>query len=214
MRKSVFMVLFALAVLAPHSLYADEGKVDYPDRQGLGSKVKPSGGKLPGLSDLFGKEKAPTDDKAMAGRPDAASDPETQSAPSTPEGALPMERVTGIGGFFFRSEDPDSLSQWYSDNLGVDVVPTDYDTLGWQQEPGTTIFAPFQKDTDYFGSSSLMWMINFRVRDLDAMVAQLRGNGIDVEVDPEAYPNGRFARLSDPEGNPIQLWQPGGGTER
>ena len=56
----------------------------------------------------------------------------------------------------------------------------------------------------------LQWMINFRVRSLDKMAAQLRANGVAVEVDPEVYPNGRFAKLSDPEGNPIQLWEPGG----
>ena len=78
----------------------------------------------------------------------------------------------------------------------------------WQQEAGTTVFAPFKADTKYFGRPTQQWMINFRVRDLDAMVAQLKRAGITVEVDPQAYPNGRFARLEDPEGNPIQLWQP------
>ena len=75
---------------------------------------------------------------------------------------------------------------------------------------GTTIFAPFKEDTSYFGDRRFQWMINFRVRDLNKMVAQLRERGITVELDSEVYPNGRFARLSDPEGNPIQLWQPGG----
>ncbi len=70
------------------------------------------------------------------------------------------------------------------------------------------MFAPFSVDTDYFGRDEQQWMINLRVRDLDAMADQLRGAGIDVEVDPEPYPNGRFARLADPEGNPIQLWEP------
>ena len=112
-----------------------------------------------------------------------------------------MERVQGIGGFFFRAKDPKKLALWYEANLGVTQTPGNYDDQPWRTEAGTTIFAPFQEDTTYFG---------FRVRDLDKMAAQLRANGIAVEVDPEVYPNGRFAKLSDPEGNPIQLWQPGG----
>jgi predicted enzyme related to lactoylglutathione lyase len=75
------------------------------------------------------------------------------------------------------------------------------------------VFAPFAANTPFFGDMAKQWMINFRVRNLDAMVAQLRREGIAVEVDPEVYPNGRFAKLSDPEGNGIQLWEakrPGG----
>lgn len=119
-----------------------------------------------------------------------------------------MERVTGIGGFFFRAEDTEALAAWYAEHLGVDPVPKSYDGRSWSQEAGPTVFAPFAQDTDYFGRPSQSWMINFRVRDLDRMVAQLREAGIEVEVDPESYPNGRFARLADPEGNPIQLWMP------
>jgi len=120
-----------------------------------------------------------------------------------------MEKVTGIGGFFFRAKDTKALAKWYADNLGITPVPQDYDTTPWLTEAGTTVFAPFKQDTDYFGDWRQQWMINFRVRDLKAMAAQLRANGIEVEVDSEEYPNGWFARLRDPEGNPIQLWQPG-----
>ena len=82
----------------------------------------------------------------------------------------------------------------------------------WKRtEEGVTIFAPFKQDTSYFGDMRLQWMINFRIRDLDKMAAQLRANGVAVEIDPETYPNGRFAKIFDPEGNPIQLWQPLGG---
>jgi glyoxylase I family protein len=116
-----------------------------------------------------------------------------------------METVTGIGGFFFRARDPAALAQWYADNLGVSLTPTSYDHQPWCQQAGPTAFHPFPADTDYFQQH---WMLNFRVANLDAMIAQLRGAGISIEVDPESYPNGRFARLSDPEGNPIQLWQP------
>ena len=69
------------------------------------------------------------------------------------------------------------------------------------------MFAPFPKDSEYFGNAEKQWMINFRVLDLDAMVEQLRAAKVDVVVDAEDYPNGRFARLHDPEGNPIELWE-------
>ncbi len=116
--------------------------------------------------------------------------------------------VTGIGGFFFRANDPSAMNLWYKENLGIDLVPSDYNQKPWAQEAGTTVFAAFPKDTEYFGDKKQGWMINFRVRNLDAMVAQLRFSGIDVTVDPENHPNGRFARLHDPEGNPIELWEP------
>lgn len=118
------------------------------------------------------------------------------------------QQVTGIGGLFFRSSNPESLSEWYETHLGVNRTPTSYDDAPWQQEQGPTIFAPFKKDTEYFGDPTHSWMINFRVNDLDAMVKQLENAGIEVKVDAQSYPNGRFARLSDPEGNPIQLWEP------
>lgn len=121
-----------------------------------------------------------------------------------------MERVTGIGGFFFRSKDPTVLAKWYQDHLGINVIPDSYEGMPWRQEAGTTAFAPFKQDTSYFGNMSQQWMINFRVRDLDKMAAQLRAAGATVTVDPETYPNGRFAKTADPEGNPIELWQPGG----
>ena len=119
-----------------------------------------------------------------------------------------MEQVTGIGGLFFRAKDPTSSAQWYKDNLGIDLVPTDYNQKPWSQEAGPTVFAPFPLDSDYFGKAEQSWMINFRVRDLNAMAEQLRAAGVEVRIDPEVYPNGRFARLHDPEGNPIELWEP------
>jgi len=73
-----------------------------------------------------------------------------------------------------------------------------------------TAFAAFLEATEYFGDASKTWMINFRVRNLGAMVAQLRAAGIYVEIDEQHYPNGRFARLKDPEGNPVELWEPEG----
>jgi predicted enzyme related to lactoylglutathione lyase len=119
-----------------------------------------------------------------------------------------MERVHGIGGFFFRARDPKTLAAWYAAHLGVQLTPEDYDHPPWKQHAGPTVFAPFPADTQYFGRREQQWMINFRVLHLSAMVTQLRDAGISVEVDSETYPNGTFARLNDPEGNPIQLWQP------
>lgn len=121
-----------------------------------------------------------------------------------------MEKADGIGGFFFRAKNPAELAKWYEDNLGIAVVPDDYDKPAWRTGAGTTVFAPFRQDTEYFGDRKNQWMINFRVRDLDAMAEQLRAGGAAVEIDPQTYPNGRFAQLFDPEGNPVQLWQPGG----
>jgi predicted enzyme related to lactoylglutathione lyase len=118
------------------------------------------------------------------------------------------EKVAGIGGFFFRAHDPKALANWYQQHLGVPLTPTSEGGTVWQQEPGPTAFTPFPETTKYFGDPQKVWMINFRVHNLDKMVAQLRAAGIDVK-DPQSYPNvGRFAHLHDPEGNPIELWQP------
>lgn len=144
-----------------------------------------------------------------------AAVPTAESAPSDRAEIrmnAPAERVLGIGGFFFRSRKPQELAQWYQLHLGVDPVPTDYSHRPWEQAAGPTAFAPFPAGTDYFGSRQQSWMMNFRVRNLDAMVAQLRKANIDVKADPAKYPNGRFARLHDPEGNPIELWEPASGS--
>jgi hypothetical protein len=86
------------------------------------------------------------------------------------------------------------------------VVPSNYEDPPWQQA-GPTAFAPLPEDTTYFGDGGKRWMINFRVLNLEAMVAQLRSAGISVEIDSEPYSNGRFARLYDPQGNAIELWR-------
>jgi len=119
-----------------------------------------------------------------------------------------MEKVTGIGGVFFRARDPSALARRYRDHLGVDPAPSSYGERSWHQEAGPTVFGPFPESKEYFGNVELQWMINFRVRDPDALVAQLTAAGIAVAMDPPAYPNGRFARLHDPEGHPLELWEP------
>jgi glyoxylase I family protein len=110
--------------------------------------------------------------------------------------------VTGIGGLFFRSDDPDALSAWYQKHFGIGG----YD---WQQEAGPTVFAPFAKSTDYFPAPK-QWMLNLRVSGLDALVDELTAAGITVVKNPEwdSAGMGRFARIHDPEGNQIELWEP------
>lgn len=116
-----------------------------------------------------------------------------------------VERVLGVGGYFLRATDPAALGAWYRDALGLDG-----DEHGlWQQQAGPTVFAPFDADTDYFGSRTQQTMLNFRVRDLDAMLAQLRAKGADVSEDVQDMEGvGRFGWVTDPEGNRIELWQP------
>lgn len=125
-----------------------------------------------------------------------------------------MQRVTGIGGVFFRAQDPEALNRWYAEHLGVDPAPESYDMPSWWQRSGPTVFAAMPVRSEHFGGSAHSWSINFRVADLDAMLEQLSAAGVAVENDPETYPNGRFATLRDPEGNVVQLWQPAGADER
>jgi len=133
--------------------------------------------------------------------PPASPAPPAQAATQHESGGTEMEKVAGIGGFFFRARDPKALGQWYQQHLGISSPV-------WQQEAGKTSFTPFPETSKYFGDPQKVWMVNFRVHDLDKMVAQLQAAGIEVKVDPESSPFGRFARLHDPEGNPIELWQP------
>ena len=146
---------------------------------------------------------------AAKNRAQPASPAPPAKAPATHEsGGTQMEKVTGIGGLFFRAHDPKALGNWYQQHLGIALTPTSDGGTVWQQEAGPTVFSPFPETTKYFGDPNKVWMVNFRVRDLDKMVAQLRTAGIEVK-DPESYPKiGSFARLHDPEGNPIELWQP------
>lgn len=118
-----------------------------------------------------------------------------------------MQKVQGFGGFFFRARDPEGLASWYRDNLGIDPAPTNMDMTPWRSEAGVTVFSPFAADTDYFASDKT-FMLNFRVADLDAMIAQLTSAGIEVGDKSEMEGIGCFARIHDPEGNAIELWEP------
>ena len=104
-----------------------------------------------------------------------------------------------------RAADPAALNAWYRDCLGLDA-----DENGeWHQEAGRTVFATFESETDYFGSRTQQTMLNFRVRDLDAMLAQLRDKGANVDKETQEMDGiGRFGWVTDPEGNRIELWQP------
>ena len=116
-----------------------------------------------------------------------------------------MPKIVGIGGVFFRAVDPAGLAAWYETHLGI----VDLHKSVWRQEAGMTIFGPFSEKTDYFGRPEQQWMINFRVDDLDGLMAKLRADGIAVETRSEWDSDvGRFARIHDPEGNPIELWEP------
>jgi predicted enzyme related to lactoylglutathione lyase len=122
-----------------------------------------------------------------------------------------MEKVTGIGGIFFRAKDPDRMSAWYREQLGIDTKDGHADFI-WREHdqpdaPGRTTWSIFPADTDYFGPSRPAFMINYRVSNLDRMLAQLRRNGV-VIVKVEDYDYGRFAWIADPEGNRIELWEP------
>ena len=113
--------------------------------------------------------------------------------------------VTGIGGFMFRARDPQALAAWYAEHLGVGG-----DEHGlWDQQAGPTVFSPFDAGTDYFPAEK-QWTLNLRVDGLDAMKASLEAAGIEVITNPEwdAPGVGRFARIFDPEGNQIELWEP------
>ena len=118
-----------------------------------------------------------------------------------------MEKVKGIGGFFFRSKDPKALAEWYETYLGINPSPTDMDTPPWMTEEGVTVFAPFAEDTDYFRPES-QFMVNFRVGNMDAMLKQLEAAGVTPIKEETMEGLGRFVHIHDPEGNPIELWEP------
>ena len=119
-----------------------------------------------------------------------------------------MERVTGFGGLFFRSKDPAGLARWYREALGLTVYSDEQGDVWWQ-EAGPTVVTPFPADTDYFGRREQTWMANYRVTDLDAMLAQLRAAGATVDDDVQTMEGiGRFGWASDPEGNRFELWEP------
>lgn len=118
-----------------------------------------------------------------------------------------MEKVTGIGGVFQRAAGATGLQAWYAQHLGIDLA--DFGGVQFHWEPGgSTTWAVFDGDTDYFGRREQAFMVNFRVTDLDAMLAQLRAGGVEVIDGVEESEFGRFGWAVDPEGTRFELWEP------
>lgn len=116
-----------------------------------------------------------------------------------------MQKIEGLGGFFFRAQDPRTLGRWYDEHFGISSLEGGE---VWRQSAGPTVFAPFPADTDYFGRQEQAFMLNFRVGDLGAMLEQLRAAGVSIADERVEDANGRFAWAYDPEGNKIELWEP------
>lgn len=120
-----------------------------------------------------------------------------------------MERIRGIGGIFFKAREPEALAAWYRDTLGVPVEAGQrYATLESEGPREQTVWSAFPLDTEYFGPGLSPLMVNYRVDDLDAMLAQLRSAGAEVEDRIDEYDYGRFGWARDPEGNLFELWEP------
>jgi glyoxylase I family protein len=119
-----------------------------------------------------------------------------------------VERVTGIGGVFFRARDPERLRDWYAQHLGLEPAPDFTGTIFRAGDGDVTVWSLFPADTDYFGRGEQHLMVNYRVTDLDAMLAQLREAGVELDEKTDEHEYGRFAWGVDPEGNRFELWQP------
>lgn len=122
------------------------------------------------------------------------------------------QRVTGLGGIFFRCDDPKAQREWYAKHLGVPA--TEYGaTFEWREkdkpeEIGQTVWNPFKKETKYFEPSTKEFMINYRVENLEALLAELQKEGVQIVGEMQVYDYGKFAHIMDPEGNKIELWEP------
>jgi predicted enzyme related to lactoylglutathione lyase len=121
-----------------------------------------------------------------------------------------MEKVTGIGGVFQRAGEASALQAWYAKHLGVDLADYGGTQFPWTAG-GTTAWAIFDADTEYFGRREQAFMVNFRVSNLDAMLAQLREGGVEVIDDVQDSEFGRFGWAVDPEGTRFELWEPPAG---
>jgi predicted enzyme related to lactoylglutathione lyase len=119
-----------------------------------------------------------------------------------------MAKAVGIGGVFLRAHDPQALSAWYATHLGIPAQKGGSLAFDGPEAAGMTVFAHFPSNTKYFGDGPQQSMVNFRVDDLDQLLAQLAASGVRIDPQREDYPYGRFAWIWDPEGNRIELWQP------
>ena len=123
-----------------------------------------------------------------------------------------MKKVTGIGGIFFKCKDPEKMKEWYSKNLGLNI--DGYGTsFEWRQgadstKYGFTQWSPFSDKTKYFQPSQKEFMINYRVENIEALVDELRKDGVEITDSIETYDYGKFVHIMDAEGNKIELWEP------
>lgn len=123
-----------------------------------------------------------------------------------------MKKVTGIGGIFFKCENPDTMKEWYRQNLGLKT--NEYGALfefrrtEKPEEKGYLQWSPFKNDTDYFEPSKKEFMINYRVENLEKLLEELKNAGVQIVGEMESYEYGKFAHIIDPEGNKIELWEP------
>jgi predicted enzyme related to lactoylglutathione lyase len=125
-----------------------------------------------------------------------------------------MKRVTGIGGIFFKCKDPKAVNEWYKTHLGLDTSPYGV-SFEWRDaedstKKGLTQWAPFAENTEYFQPSEKEFMINYRVENLEALVEELKKEGVTIVDKLEAFDYGKFVHILDNEGNKIQLWEPAG----
>lgn len=119
-----------------------------------------------------------------------------------------MAKVIGLGGVFFKSRDPAALTAWYAQHLGM--TPEQWGGVKFEEDtsrPGSTLWSPFAADTSYFGGEQT-FMLNFRVDDLEALLAKLRAEGVPVDERTDHSEYGRFGWITDPDGNRVELWQP------
>ena len=125
-----------------------------------------------------------------------------------------MKRVTGIGGIFFKSDNPQELYQWYETHLGIQRTPDESGSMFEWRDPadpnktGATMWSVFPRDTKYFDPSRSTFMTNYRVEDLDGLLEELKKEAVEVDPHREDQDYGRFAWITDPDGNPIELWEP------
>ena len=123
-----------------------------------------------------------------------------------------MKKVTGIGGIFFKCKDPNKIKEWYKTHLGLDT--NDYGaTFEWREDAdpakkGSTTWSPFNETTKYFEPSTKDFMINYRVENLEALVEQLKNEGVTIVDKIEAFDYGKFVHIIDVEGNKVELWEP------
>ena len=124
-----------------------------------------------------------------------------------------MARITGIGGVFFKSKgDPKALAAWYAQHLGLKLEEFGGAILRWPddkaEDAGLTVWHLAEKNSQWFSPSDSSFMINYRVDNLDEMLAQLHAAGVAVVAGPESHENGKFAWIMDPDGNKVELWEP------